>query len=115
MGLEEDEEALEWFDSLLEDEDGVEGALWRDGHGRGCLGLSDGDEDEEVDEETLRTWEAAFGEDEDEDEEGEEGEGEGWGTGTEQDSDSGISEGELEVLMMAGRRLGRGRGEGEGS
>lgn len=97
LGMFEDKEALEYFDALLEDQDGREEALWRDGHGRGCLG-DDSGEEEEMDEETRRTWEEAFGgmEEDDDEEGGREG---GWGT--EQDSDSGVDEVELEAILSA--------------
>lgn len=107
QGLGEDREALEYFDALLQDHDSNEEALWRDGHGRGCLGEEE--DDSEVDEETRRAWVEAFGDEVDESEEEGEGEGgsgeEGWGT--EQDSDSGVDDEELELLLRQATRRDR--------
>ena len=101
LGLAEDKEALEYFDALLENHDGQEEALWRDGHGRGCLGLDEGD----------------FGSDEDDSGSSEDEEN---STSTdrdllhshidwdeEQDSDSGLDDEELEALFDLGSALGR--------
>lgn len=90
MGLDEDTAALEYFDALLEDNDGREEALWRDGHGRGWP--SEDDEEEE----SRNAWEEF--DDFDSDAEG---------SDVEQDSDSGLDDAELEELMGFGRSIGR--------
>ncbi|ORY42721.1 WD40-repeat-containing domain protein [Leucosporidium creatinivorum] len=91
LGLGEDTAALEYFDALLEDNDGREDALWRDGHGRGWMG-----EDDDEEEESRNAWEEFDDFDS----------GEEW-SDVEQDSDSGLDDAELEELMGFGRSIGR--------
>jgi DDB1- and CUL4-associated factor 5 len=93
LGLGEDTAALEYFDALLEDNDGREDALWRDGHGRGWMGEDEDDDEEEVD--MRHAYMDSLGSDDDH-----------W-SDVEQDSDSGLDDAELEALMGFGRSIGR--------